>query len=78
VGVLQDFLTTLNLRFIAKEKIIPAVVLSFLTTIVALLVIYNILTQLDKQRSIVAIIIYALGIGTWIFFAMKLKIKSKS
>jgi uncharacterized protein YebE (UPF0316 family) len=77
VGVLQDFLMTLNLRFIAKERIILAAVSSFFTTIVSLLIIYNILTQLDKQRSIIAIIVYALGIGIGTFFAMKLKIVSQ-
>jgi uncharacterized protein YebE (UPF0316 family) len=72
-GILQDFLLTLNYRFIAKDKTAFAVLTSFLVTIVSMLVLYNILTQLDSQRSIVAIIVYALGIGTGTFLAMKFK-----
>ncbi|MDD5625586.1 MAG: DUF5698 domain-containing protein [Patescibacteria group bacterium] len=76
-GVLQDFLCTLNWRFINKEKVIPAAVFSFALTIVSMLVLYNILTQLDKERSILAIIVYALGIGTGTILGMKTKINSK-
>ena len=72
-GLLQDFLLVLYLRFVAKGKTIPAVILSFVTTIVGLLVIYNILTQLGGQRSITAIIVYALGIATGTFLAMKIQ-----
>ncbi len=77
-GVLQDFLLTLNWRFINKEKAIPAAIFSFAVTVVTMLVLYNILTQLDKQRSIITIIIYALGIGTGTILGMKTKIGSKS
>jgi len=72
-GVLQDFLLTLNWRFVAKDKPTAAATFSFLTTVVSLTVLYNILTQLDKQRSVVAIIIYAIGIATGTFLAMKFK-----
>ena len=51
-GILQDFLLTLNWRYIAKHKIAPAVGLSFSVTIVSMLVIYNIISRLDSQRSI--------------------------
>ena len=73
-GILQDFLVTLNWRYIAKHKIAPAMLLSFLVTIVTMLVIYNILSRLDSQRSIVAIIIYACGVAAGTFLAMKFKI----
>ena len=76
-GVLQDFLLTLNWRFINKERPIPAAFFSFVVTIVTMSVLYNILTQLDKQRSVVAIIIYALGVGTGTVLGMKTKIGSK-
>jgi len=72
-GIVQDFLLTLNWRFVAKEKPLPAVTFSFLTTVVSMIVFYDILTQLDSQRSIVAIIIYALGIGTGTYLGMKVK-----
>ncbi|OGI24290.1 MAG: hypothetical protein A3E91_01040 [Candidatus Moranbacteria bacterium RIFCSPHIGHO2_12_FULL_40_10] len=73
-GILQDFLLTLNWRYIAKHKIAPAVGLSFSVTIVSLLVVYNIISRLDSQRSILAIIIYAAGIATGTFLAMKFKV----
>ncbi len=76
-GVLQDFLFTLNLRYVAKSKVFFAVLTSFLVTVVSLLVLYNILTNLDSQRSIVAIIVYALGIAFGTFLAMKFKIKEE-
>jgi hypothetical protein len=73
VGIFQDFLVTLNWRYIAKHKIAPAMLLSFLVTIVTMLVIYNILSRLDSQRSIIAIIIYAAGVAVGTFLAMKFK-----
>ncbi|PIR93388.1 hypothetical protein COT99_00990 [Candidatus Falkowbacteria bacterium CG10_big_fil_rev_8_21_14_0_10_43_10] len=76
-GVCQDFLLTLNWRFINKEKSTPAAFFSFAVTIVSMLVLYNILTELDERRSIIAIIIYALGIGTGTILGMKTKIGSK-
>lgn len=72
-GILQDFLVTLNWRYIAKHKVAPATFLSFLVTIVTMLVIYNILSRLDSQRSIVAIVIYASGVAVGTFLAMKFK-----
>jgi len=78
VGVLQDFLFTLNLRYVAKEKVFPAVLTSFLTVVISMLVLYNIVTQLGDQRGILAIIVYALGIGTGTFLAMKFKLGLKS
>lgn len=76
-GIVQDFLLTLNWRYVAKHKIAPAVGLSFLVTIVSLLVIYDIISRLDSQRSILAIIVYAAGVATGTFLAMKFKIGFK-
>lgn len=76
-GVLQDFVFTLNIRFVNKERILPAVLTSFIITVVSLLVLYNILTNLDSQRSILAIIIYAAGIATGTYLAMRFKVKHK-
>ena len=76
-GIVQDFLTTLNWRFIAKENMPLAVLPSFLSTVVWFLVLYNILTRLDGERSLLAIIVYAAGIGIGTFFGMKLKISFK-
>jgi uncharacterized protein YebE (UPF0316 family) len=64
---------------VAKEKSILAMIFSFLTTVVGLLVFYNILTQLDRERSIMGIIVYAVGIATGTFLGVKLKLgESKS
>ncbi len=76
-GVLQDFLATVNVRYIAKNKILAAMFTSFLVTVVGLLVLYNILTNLDAQSPIIAIMVYALGIMVGTFLAMKFKIKEE-
>ena len=76
-GILQDFLGTINMRYIAKGKASLSVLSSFLVTVVSMLVLYNIFTQLDSQRSILAIIVYALGISAGTFLAMKFKIGFK-
>ncbi len=73
IGLLQDFLSVLLLRFISRGKTVPAVVLSFITMLIGLLVIYNILTKLETQKSMAAIIVYSLGVATGTFFAMKVK-----
>jgi len=77
-GVLQDFLFTLNIKYVAVNKIILAMITSFLITVVNLVVLYNILTAMDSQRSILAIVVYAAGIATGTFLAMKLKIGPKN
>ena len=76
-GVLQDFLFTVNLRYVAKDKIFMSVATSFLTVVVSMLALYNIVTQLDPANGIPAIIIYCLGIASGTYLAMKFKISSK-
>jgi len=73
-GIVQDFLLTLNWRYISKHKIFPASLLSFLVTIMTMVVLYNILTKLDSQRSVTAIVVYALGVASGTFLGMKFKI----
>src|SRR3989344_4006557 len=73
-GVLQDFLFTVNLRYVARNKTFLAVLSSFLTVVVSMLVLYNIITQLDQQKGVTAIIIYALGIAAGTYLAMKFKL----
>ncbi len=77
-GVFQDFLVTINQRYVIKNRIISAMVTSFIITIVSLVVLYNILSSLDPQKSIPAIIVYALGIAVGTLLAMKLKIGQKN
>ena len=72
-GVLQDFLLTLNFRYISRGKTVAATISSFIVTIVSLVVLYDIITRLHSQKSIIAIVVYASGIATGTFLAMKVK-----
>ncbi len=72
-GILQDFVLTLNWRYVAKDKILPAVIFSFLATIIYMIALYNILTKLDSERTMLAIIIYALGISVGTYLGMIFK-----
>ena len=76
-GVLQDFLFTLSLRFVATDKPIKASPAAFLETIVTLLVLYAILIKLDTDRSIIASVVYALGIGSGTYIAMRVNLSKK-
>ncbi|MFH1990728.1 MAG: hypothetical protein ABIJ19_02645 [Patescibacteria group bacterium] len=76
-GVLQDFLFTLNIKYVAINSVILAMFTSFLITVVNLVVLYNILSAMDSQRSIAAIVIYAAGIAMGTLLAMKFKIGRK-
>lgn len=71
VGALEDFLATLTARYIAKEKAAQAAFLSFFNTVVTMAVLYTILAFLDTNRSVTAIAVYALGISTGTYLAMK-------
>lgn len=76
-GILQDFLFTSSLRLVNKNLAFKASSMAFLDNLVSVGVLYSILTKLDNERSIIAIIIYSLGVGTGSYFAMKLKIFEK-
>ena len=73
-GVLQDFLFTLNIKYVAVNKVILAMLTSFLITMVNLVVLYNILATMDSQRSITTMMVYAAGIAVGTLLAMKFKI----
>ncbi len=73
-GVLQDFLFTLNLRYVAENKVLLAMLVSFLVTLVNLVALYNILTQLNPNETMPAIFAYALGITAGTYLAMKFKV----
>jgi len=72
VGIVQDFFFTMNTKYVAEKKTLPAVVYSFLTVVMSMLVLYNILSELDPNKSILAIIIYSCGIATGTLLAMKI------
>ncbi len=72
VGVVQDFFFTLNAKYIAKDKVLPAVAFSFLTILMSMVVLYNILNEIDSERSISAILVYSIGIALGTYLAMKI------
>ena len=72
VGVVQDFFFTMNFKYVAREKVVPAVIFSFLTVLMSMLVLYSILKDIDSQRSILAIVVYSAGIAVGTFAAMKM------
>ncbi len=79
VGVIQDFFFTMNLKYVAREKVWAAVIFSFLAVSMSMLVLYNIINDLDPQKSILAIIVYSCGIAVGTYIAMKTHgIKEKS
>lgn len=71
VGVVQDFFFTLNTKYVAEKKVWPAVAFSFLTILMSMVVLYNILNEIDSERSILAIIVYSCGIALGTYVAMR-------
>ncbi len=71
VGVIQDFFFTMNARYIVEKKVFPAVIFSFLTVLMNMLVLYNILNEIDSEKSILAIIVYSCGIALGTYVAMR-------
>ena len=71
VGVVQDFFFTMNSKYVAQNKVLPAVIFSFFTVLMNMLVLYSILTDINNQTSIVAIIVYSCGIALGTYVAMK-------
>jgi len=74
-GVVQDFFFTLNSKYIAQNKVAPAVIFSFLTILMSMLVLYNILSDLNPNHSILEIIIYSIGIATGTYVALTFPLK---
>ena len=73
-GVMSDFLFTINMRLIAKERALLAATVAFLNTIIGMYVIYTIITSLQSNRGFIAILVYALGVGVGAYTAMRLKL----
>jgi len=72
VGVVQDFFFTLNTKYVAEKKVFWAVVFSFLTVLISMWVLYDIVSSIDRKNGILAIFVYACGIATGTYFAMKM------
>jgi len=76
VGLMQDFVIALYTRLVNEGAALSSAVLSTLITVINLAVIYSILIRFDSERSIFAIIAYALGNGVGTFIGVKFKIGS--
>jgi len=76
IGILEDFLGTLTLRFVLKERVLWAVFTTFVITIISLLVFYSIFVKLNTQtrEGIVDIVVYSIGVSLGTLIAMKIKI----
>lgn len=70
-GVVQDFFFTMNSKYIARDRVLPAVIFSFLTILMSMIVLYNILSEIDSERSLLAIIVYSCGIAIGTYVAMR-------
>ncbi len=70
-GVIQDLFFTLNVQYVATGKFVGAVLTSFMTVFINMLVLFNILTKLDEERGLLTIGVYALGIAIGTIVAMR-------
>jgi hypothetical protein len=52
-----------------------AVATSFIISLLSFWVLYNILADLDANRSIISVLVYSAGIATGTFLAMKFKLR---
>ncbi|MDP2641371.1 MAG: hypothetical protein Q8P39_02415 [Candidatus Yanofskybacteria bacterium] len=77
-GIAGDFLITLNIRFIAKERVVLAATTSFVVTALSFFVIFDILTRLSAGGSIIGIFAYALGVGVGTVLALKTKVEKNN
>ena len=71
VGVVQDFFFTMNTKYIAREKVLPAVIFSFFTIFVSTLVLYNIIKEINSESGLIAIFVYSCGIALGTYVAME-------
>lgn len=67
----------MNFKYVAEKKVLPAVLFSFLTVLMNMLVLYNILKDINSQTSILAIVVYSCGIACGTYVAMKLPARKK-
>jgi uncharacterized protein YebE (UPF0316 family) len=70
-GILQDIVITFYYRFVAAQKAFLSATFSFITTLISLTILYEVLTNLTPQSGIWLIISYALGNGVGAYLAVK-------
>ncbi|MBI3631053.1 MAG: hypothetical protein HY221_01835 [Candidatus Sungbacteria bacterium] len=77
-GAAQNFLFILNMRFVHRDRPLPASAFSFFVSILSVWVLYDIITRIGESRGLVAIVIYSLGFAAGTYGAMKLKLEKVS
>jgi len=77
IGVIEDFIGTMTLRFVITDRIWLATITTFVVTVISLVVFYSILVKMmeDSDNGIIAIVVYSLGISIGNFIAMKMKLR---
>ena len=70
VGIFQDIFITYYLQMVAKEKAWRAALFSTLVTLINLIVLYKILTDIQNQVFTI-ILIYAIGNGVGTILVIK-------
>ena len=76
VGLIEDFLGTMTLRLVIKERIWLSTIFTFVINVIGMAVFYSIFVRLttETEDGIIAILVYSLGIASGTFVAMKVKI----
>lgn len=72
-GVLLAFFSTVQIRLVAQCKKLRATVLTFFLQLVNLFVLAGIITQINAGKSLVGVIIYALGISAGTYVALRFR-----
>lgn len=76
-GIVQDFLFTLNVRAIDERRTFLAALTSFFTVFVGMVILYNIISRLNAEQSLMAIGVYCLGIALGTALGMKYHLKRR-
>ena len=76
VGVIEDFIGTMTLRYLIAKRIWATTISTFAITIISLAVFYGIFIKIEEDpKRFLAILVYSLGISVGTFLAMKIKIR---
>ena len=77
VGMIEDFLGTMTLRMVVKERIWLSTIFTFFINVIGMVVFYSIFVRLtnETEEGIISILVYSIGIAMGTFIAMKVKIK---
>lgn len=71
VGVIQDIILTLNWRYISEDRALASAISAFLSALISLIVLYNIIFTIADGKNFLAVLVYAAGIGTGTYIAIR-------